>query len=251
MGLEDFLKEIKEEVSTVVSPNFNIEITDANIVPSTNDPGLTFANLDTKTKKCKSYETCVLYIDLRNSTTMSLTHYPKTLAKMYSVFVRSMVRSAEYFGGRVRNIIGDRVMVLFERKDCFQNAVNTAFLLNTVSSRILNKQFKNNTIKCGIGIDYGKMLIVKAGTVKQGNQREFGKSLVWLGRPANIASKLTDLANKSSYFSTPGVHVGNYYPYTQDWHWYDQELDEFVSKLSKTVLTPLTHEDKYFTRIRE
>jgi hypothetical protein len=56
-------------------------------------------------------------------------------------------------------------------------------------------------ISCGIGIDYGRMLVTKTGVRRHGNEQQNYRSLVWLGRPANIASKLTDLANKTTHYS--------------------------------------------------
>lgn len=196
MGLIDFFREIDNEISSINSTNFGVEITDTDFVPNVDDQGITYDNIENQSKKCKRLETCVLYIDIRKSTQISLSHKSVTLTKLYSAFVRSMVKAAGYHNGYVRNIIGDRVMVVFDRKDCFKNAISTAILFNTISVFTLNKYFKYDEVEFGIGIDYGKMLITKTGTVKQGIENQFYKSLVWLGRPANIASKLTDSANK-------------------------------------------------------
>jgi adenylate cyclase len=116
--------------------------------------------------------------------------------------MRSMVKTAQFYNGRVRNIIGDRVMVLFDEENCFTNAIQTAILLNSVAQHILNKHFSHNEIKCGIGIDYGRILVSKGGIKKNGTENAPYKSLVWLGRPANVASKLTDLANKTTEITT-------------------------------------------------
>lgn len=50
--------------------------------------------------------------------------------------------------------------------------------------------------KCGIGIDYGEMKVIKVGLQRKGSERGENKNLVWIGYPANIASRLTDTANK-------------------------------------------------------
>lgn len=196
MSVKSLLQQISDEVKVIVDPSFNIEVFRTSLVPSTNDNNLTFTNFDSKNKKTKLLESCVLFIDIRKSTQISLQHHPKTLSKLYSSFIRSMIIASEHFGGKVRNIVGDRIMVLFDSPDCVKKAINTATLLNTVSSKIINRHFRKNDIKCGIGIDYGKMLVVKTGTIKRGIENQDYKSLVWLGKPANIASKLTDTANK-------------------------------------------------------
>lgn len=157
-----------------------------------------------------------------------------------------MIKCAEYHGGYVRNIIGDRIMVVFDRNNCFKNAIDTAVLLNTVAEYIINKNFKNNDIVCGIGIDFGSMLVVKTGTIKQGNENQFYKSLVWLGKPANIASKLTDNANKSTVSSKNKVRVGLHYPLTNKWNWTEISYSEFLNHLEITYSPTLNYKNEYF-----
>jgi class 3 adenylate cyclase len=41
------------------------------------------------TQGTKLIDTCVLYIDIRRSTDLNLSHKPVTVAKLYSAFVRS------------------------------------------------------------------------------------------------------------------------------------------------------------------
>ena len=116
------------------------------------------------------------------------------MGKLYTSFVKSVLWCADYHGGSVRNIIGDRVMIVFPPKNCFTTAVDCAISINTVTNRIISKRFKD--FKCGIGIDYGEMYVLKTGIIKQGHDATTYKELVWIGRPANIASRLTDIANK-------------------------------------------------------
>ncbi|MBE1554852.1 adenylate/guanylate cyclase domain-containing protein [Sporosarcina limicola] len=196
MGLKELKEELDNDVKIILSNDFNVTVTDTKQVPTISDTAITYPNLDKKEMKAKKIQTCVLYIDIRKSTDLNLKHKPNTLTKLYGAFMRSMVKAAQFYKGRVRNIIGDRVMVVFDEEDCFENAVNTAVLLNSVAKYILNKHFTHNEITCGIGIDYGRMLVSKGGIIKNGQENTSYKSLVWLGRPANVASKLTDLANK-------------------------------------------------------
>jgi adenylate cyclase len=196
MTIADFKKDVSDEVATVLSSDFTINVVETSTVPHSADPQITFPNLDAKTQGSKRIETTVLYIDMRRSTQLSLRHKPHTVAKLYSAFVRAMARCAESYGGEVRGIIGDRVMVLFDPQGCFENAVNTATLMNSVCQYVLNTHFSHGEVTFGIGIDFGYMLATKTGIVKRGHRQHSYRSLVWLGRPANIASKLTDNANK-------------------------------------------------------
>lgn len=249
MALLDLKAELTEEVRAIIDSNFKITITETVIVPDIDDTAITYPNLVTKEQKCKLIETCVLYIDIRNSTELNNAHQRPTLAKLYSAFVRSMTKCGGYYGGKVRNIVGDRVMVLFDKNNCFKNAVNTAILMNSVSQYIINKNFPHNEIKCGIGIDYGKMLVVKAGIIKQGAENTSNKSLVWLGRPANVASKLTDIAKKTTSIERKVVREGYWYRYTDKWFWPDCELDTFVGKLKTTASPNLIHPDANFASL--
>jgi len=237
MSVKDVLKEVNSETGVINSTSFSIDVTKAICLPSVDDSDITFENFDSNIKKAKAVQTTVLYIDIRHSTLLNLEHGAKALSKLYSSFVRGVIKCAACFGGKVRNIIGDRVMILFDPKNCFANAVNTAILLNTFSIFILNKYFKNDAIRCGIGIDYGLMLATKTGTIKRGTESSEYKSLVWSGTPANIASRLADIANKR--FSRSKVQLGQYYPYIDHWHWTEQELEEFFDSLELTYSPPV------------
>lgn len=197
MNLSNLKEILAQDVDKIINQDFDVIINDATNVPSIDDSNITFPNIDKGEIKAKRIKTCVLYIDIRKSTELNLKHKPKTLTKLYSSFIRTMIKAAQHYNGKVRNIVGDRIMVVFDEDDCFTNAVNTAILLNSVSKHIINKAFQNNEVKCGIGIDYGTMLVSKGGIIKNGKENAPYKSLVWLGKPANIASKLTDNANKN------------------------------------------------------
>ncbi|KAA2215749.1 adenylate/guanylate cyclase domain-containing protein [Maribacter flavus] len=238
MALEDTLALIDEEVKTMVDSNFAVNLSYTELVPSIDDSGLTFPSVSNNKIDTLELITCVLFIDVRKSTEISSSHHNKTLVKLYSAFVRSMVQAANYHGGKVRNIIGDRVMVVFDSKDCIKNAVNTAILLNSVSKYIINKHFRHNEIQCGIGIDYGKMQVVKTGSKKRGEENREYKALVWLGNTANIASKLTDVANKKIEYTEYVIE------YMDNWHFLSGLMNPDSSKLSPFLgaLTPLPSE---------
>lgn len=244
--MEEFLKQQKQEAQIINSSEYEIDITETSFVPDFSDSLITFDNLDKKTKKCKSIYTCVLYVDMRNSTSISVEKQPKTLVKIYSSFIKSMIAAANYYGGKIRNIIGDRLMVVFDSQDCFTNSVNTAILMNTLAHNILNKVIKSVEFSCGIGIDYGRMLITKAGAIRRGSETEFYRSLVWLGKPANIASKLTDIANKNLKYYKNGVRQGLYYRFIDDWLWQDVTFENFLNDLEVTYSRNLKHKNENF-----
>jgi len=246
MGLADFPDSLAEEIQEVSSSDFTVEITETDIVPSVDDPEITHPNLVTKVQKCELIDTCVLYIAIRRSTDLSFSHRRNTLTELYSSFVRAMARCGGYFDSKVRGIVGDRLMVIFDKKDCFANAVNTAILMNSVSQYLLDKNFSHDEIKCGVGLDYGKMLASKVGIIKRGVENTANKSIVWLGRPANVASKLTDSENRKTYNFVPTVQEGYYYPNIDKHSWYETDTPKFLDKLEETYSPVLKHPDEYF-----
>lgn len=191
--MKDYLQSIADEVKDIFS--HDIETSKTFVVPGRDDVGLTFGR--NQIKKGKLIETCVLFIDIRNSTIISknLKKDKAKLGKIYSAFIHAMVSIADKYG-YVRNIIGDRVMVVFEPNNCFIDSINCAATMYSVSYGILKKYSGIDTFKVGIGIDFGEMLILKTGILKNHTEKSEYKNLVWVGDAANIASKLTDLANK-------------------------------------------------------
>lgn len=220
-----------ELLETMLGDDFSIEVTNTNSVPHADEAGITFPNLDQGYQRCKLIETAVLYIDIRRSTELSLEHEPEVVAKLYSGFVRAMTRCAGEHNGHVRGIIGDRVMVLFNPATAFVDAVRTAILMNSVVQYVLNPYFNAGEIACGIGIDYGRMLATKTGIIRRGVEQSNYRSLVWLGRPANVASKLTDQANKESSSTRKFVKEHFHYPAIAQWGEMQTSLEEFIRKL--------------------
>ncbi|MGS1020564.1 adenylate/guanylate cyclase domain-containing protein [Burkholderia glumae] len=232
MNLKQLRGDIAAEVEAILSSGFAINVTNTHTVPHSDDAAITFPNLDDMQQSCKIIETCVLYIDIRRSTQLNLQHRPSTVSRLYSSFVRAMVRCAEQFNGHVRGIIGDRVMVVFDTHNCFSNAIHTAIAMNTVSKHIINQHFSRGEVSCGIGIDFGRMLVTKTGFRRHGVQRHNYRSLVWLGRPANVASKLTDIANKESTFqSEPTVSLGYHYAAINQFQWQTVSISDFLGNL--------------------
>ncbi|MGM0582949.1 MAG: adenylate/guanylate cyclase domain-containing protein [Bacteroidota bacterium] len=192
MAIKDLLGEIETDVKDMKSLNF--EYSSTNSVPSRHDNSFTFES--GKDKTGKTLKSCVLYVDIRNSVELNRKHYTQTMGRIYSIFSKSMLKIAKYHSGAVRNIIGDRVMIVFQSENCFTNSVNCAISIFHASEYLINKVFSDVDFKCGIGIDYGELNIVKVGIRRQGTENFDNKNLVWAGYPANLASRLTDVANK-------------------------------------------------------
>jgi class 3 adenylate cyclase len=192
MSKKQLMDDITADVKDIISTDFTFYKTRA--VPNSEDSNLTFER--GAEKKGKSIETCVLYVDIRNSVALSQLNI-NLMGKIYTAFIKGVIKAADHHSGYIRNIIGDRVMVVFSPKGCVQNAVNCAITINHLSKYIINEEFSGVNFKCGIGIDFGRIRVIKVGVTKYGKERIDNKNLVWVGRPANIASRLTDIANKT------------------------------------------------------
>ena len=118
------------------------------------------------------------------------------MGQIYTAFTKGVLNAAREHDGYVRNIIGDRVMVVFPVSNCFVNAVNCAITINHIS-QIINEIFTSVDFQCGIGVDYGEMRVIKVGIERKGDENAENKGLVWVGKPANLASRLTDFAGKT------------------------------------------------------
>ena len=186
------MEDVKEMVNDINKMSFDFGGCDG--VPNIQDKRLTFEY--GKEKRGLHVKTCVLYVDVRNSVKLTHEHTIKKMGKVFTAFTKASIMAAYRHGGRVRNIIGDRVMVVFPKEHCFMNAVECAISINHIASNILNNNLNGIKFRCGIGIDYGDMYCIKAGMYKRGSEREEHQRLIWLGLPANNASRLTDQANK-------------------------------------------------------
>lgn len=191
-NVEDLLNQVSADVDDILQKDFTfVHVTD---VPQVDDANLTYES--GKDKLGEEINTCVLFVDIRNSVALNNESKTKTMGRIYTAFTKSVISAADKCGGQVRNIIGDRVMVVFPEADCYQNAVECAISINHIAQKIINQKLQGHDFKCGIGIDYGKIRCIKVGKIKKGAANQDYKNLVWIGRPANMASRLCDNANK-------------------------------------------------------
>ena len=244
-------QEFIDSISYVIDDwkNTSFTFTPKDYVPGIDDSNLTYGNGEEK--KGIEIKTCVLYVDIRNSVQLTQDRQVRTMGKLYSVFTQCVLMAAQYEGGYVRNIIGDRVMVVFPPDGCFRKAVYCAITINHIASMI-NKVFDNFEFKCGIGVDYGRLSVMKVGIQKKGAENDDNKGLVWVGYPANYASRLTDYANKEvsdvfymvdgsfyeyHYFESPllGFRKTGYYRKTQKYTAEELASDLKISQYGQII----------------
>jgi adenylate cyclase len=193
MAVKGIINEIEQDVADVAKTDFLYN--DTKFVPNSEDGGLTYER--GTEKRGKKLCSCVLFVDIRNSVALTEKHHSLTMGKIYTAFTKAVLKAGRYHDGHIRNIIGDRVMIVFPEEGCFTKAVDCAISINHIAKYVIRKQFPGVAFKCGIGIDFGELRVIKVGIQRNGTERGENKGLVWAGYPANIASRLTDNANKS------------------------------------------------------
>ena len=171
--------------------------------------------------KTYSIVAAILFIDIRKSTFLTENSQTKSMVKFYRAFMRMAVGCVRKNGGVTRQFLGDRIMgvfvdsvddkgVVIERAT--DKAINAARSLQTAIDYSLNKHLKakvnGKVIECGIGIDYGKVLVTQVGMygVEQDEDKEDEVDCVWVGNITNHASKYSDLAAGGEIFISENVY---------------------------------------------
>ena len=170
--------------------------------------------------KSYSIKAAILFIDIRKSTYLTENSQAKSMVKIYRSFMRMAVDCVRKNGGVTRQFLGDRIMGVFiDSTDDKGNivdsasdkAINPARSLLTVIDYSLNKYLKTNVngkvIECGIGIDYGKVLVTQVGMygLENDDNRENEVDCVWVGNTTNYASKYSDIASGGEIFISDNV----------------------------------------------
>ena len=165
----------------------------------------------------------ILFIDIRKSTFLAENSQAKSMVKIYRSFMRMAVDCVRKNAGVTRQFLGDRIMGVFidstdedgnVSEKAVDKAINAARSLQTVIDFSLNKHLKNNVngkvIECGIGIDYGKILVTQVGMygVEADEDKEDEVDCVWVGNTTNYASKYSDIADGGEIFISDNVYNG-------------------------------------------
>jgi class 3 adenylate cyclase len=192
VGLKE---ELEKHVSTVYRAKW--EERDGNVVPD--DDSLTLGNDAVKLKAT------VLYADLADSTKLVDSHATFFSAEMYKTFLHCAAKVIRSEDGVITAYDGDRIMAVFigdlKNTIAFRSAmkINYAVLniINPAQKVIYAKSFF--TLKHVVGIDTSEVFVAKTG-VRGAND------LVWVGRAANYAAKLSSLPDSFSTYVTKEVY---------------------------------------------
>lgn len=139
-----------------------------------------------------------IFIDIVGSSDMTDEHRRPTLAKMYRAFLSECVAimNSEYNCKEI-SINGDCVWGVFDTpyKSDIDGVISVSAKLNSMI-KILNYKLRKkgySEISIGIGIDYGRALMVKAGYSGSGIN-----DIIWMGDVVNSACHLCNKAGRGS-----------------------------------------------------
>lgn len=160
-----------------------------------------FPSIDSLTFKNGFYvNATALFVDIRDSSNLTDQHKRPALAKMYRSFISEVVAILNgNLNCKYINIDGDCVSGVYDtpNKSDIDSVFKDAYTISSMID-ILNCKLKKKSIaeiKIGIGMDYGRLLLIKAGFSGSGLNE-----VAWMGDALNRASRLCNKANKESHY---------------------------------------------------
>lgn len=144
------------------------------------------------------YVNCTaIFIDIRDSSKLPELHTTPVLGKIYRCYISECIAVLNNFEEcKEIFIAGDCVSGIFNTP--YKDDINTAFfaaaalnsLIQHLNWRLEKKGY--TAIRCGIGISYGRALMIKSGFNGSGLN-----DVVWMGNVVNEASNLCHQGNKN------------------------------------------------------
>ena len=165
---------------------------DGTVVPEAED--LTLGNDAVK------LDGTVLYADMSGSTKLVDKHKKWFAAEVYKVYLHCAAKIITAEGGTITAYDGDRIMAVYLGGSKNTDAVRTAMKINWARQKIVNVQLKkhypksNYVVRHTVGIDTSALFVARTG-IRGSND------LVWVGRAANYAAKLSSEREYSTYIT--------------------------------------------------
>lgn len=185
---DDLVKEVKETFAT------QWEIQSARGVPAPED-------LRLNSNHAKDFErVTILYADLDGSTNMVDTLFWQYSAEIYKTYLLCASQIIRHEQGSITAYDGDRVMAVFTGDSQSTSAVRCALRINYAVVKIIQPAFKAQypsndfTVRHVVGIDTSPLRAARIGV-------HGDNDLVWIGRAANYAAKLTAIPDKAIWIT--------------------------------------------------
>lgn len=176
-------EEIEDRVRSIFQSRWTVR--PGQVVPEPEDVGLT--------NDAVAFDgATVLYADLSGSTRLVDAESREFAAEVYKSYLYAAARIINSEDGAVTAYDGDRIMALFLGRSKSTSAVRCALKINFAVAHIINPALATQypateyRIQQVVGIDTSSIMAARTGA--RGDN-----DLVWVGRAANHAAKLTEL----------------------------------------------------------
>ena len=143
-------------------------------------------------KSAVNLSAAVLYADLRGSTSLVDSYRPSFAAEVYKAYLHCAAKVIRSEQGAITAYDGDRVMAVFIGQGKEARATRAGLKLNWVVKNVVNpsmlRKYPSLIYRCQqtVGIDVSELFVARTG-IRGSND------LVWVGRAANHAAKLSGL----------------------------------------------------------
>lgn len=146
----------------------------------------------------------VLYADMAGSTRLVADYDPRFAARIFKCYLASAGQIIRKCDGDITAYDGDRIMAVFLGDQKNTNAIRSALAIssavNGINTEIQSSFSTSYSLRHGVGIDTSELLCTKTGV-------RDAHDLVWVGRSANLAAKLSALREAPySLFITDTVY---------------------------------------------
>jgi len=147
----------------------------------------------------------VLYADIDGSTAMVDEMTATKAAKVYKAYLHCAAKIVKSEGGSITAYDGDRIMAVFIGDAKCTSAVRAGLRIRWATDEIVNPAYKaiykdSSFVLKQVGIDVSDLMAARIG-VRGDND------LVWVGRAANYAAKLSSLSEQPyTTFITKSVY---------------------------------------------
>jgi class 3 adenylate cyclase len=191
MGLKD---DLEKEVADTFRSKW--EERDGRDVPDPEDLGLG--------NDAVKIDGTVLYADMTGSTKLVDGHIPQFAAEIYKTYLVCAARIIKAEGGAITAYDGDRIMAVFVGDYKESWAAEAALKINHAVVKIINPAMLNVykaqafRLRHRVGIDTSPLFVARIG-VRNDND------LVWVGRAANHAAKMTEIEEDNTVFISDAV----------------------------------------------
>ena len=192
MGLAD---DLKIEINKIFTEKWSTR--DGLVIPSTEDLKLGSEAVNLKGT--------VLYADLASSTQLVAGYKNWFAAEIYKAFLYGSAKVIRNLDGVITGYDGDRIMAVYIGDLKNTHAATTALKINYLVKTIINPILKEHYSKTNyelrhvVGVDTSPLYVARSG-IRGSND------LVWIGRAANYAAKLSNLSSNYPSRITKSVY---------------------------------------------